>query len=367
MIFLLLQITQSSPDYEGEPLTKSCFTDYVKLLPETVLLPTFYTEEEKELLFGTTLQDPLEQKLLSLENEFDNLRAATADMAWAQKHWWDEETGNLTLVDWMLVDALYRSRSLELPGLGHTMIPCIDMVNHGSQFGKNAHYELDSDNNVLLQTTGSAVKEGEEVSISYGDDKSACEMLFSYGFLEFNMYNPNSMFLDLDIPEDDPLRMVKKSVNREAPGFRIVVEKSPGKEDDLKWEGDYVYWACVNEEDGLNFRVVQAVDGDRQLEMTWHDQQVEPSSLRALLEKDPQWEIFQLRAVVMLEERMHLQLNHLEGSEDTAVDSVERGIRDEVLQSICALRKLEHGFLDHFQWVLQEQVRPEDHLLHNSF
>lgn len=352
MIFLLLQITQSSPDYQGDSLTKCPFTDYVKLLPESVLLPTFYTEDERDLLFGTTLQDPLEQKLRSLEREFGDLKESLAENAWAQKHWWDHQTGRLNFVDWMLVDALYRSRSLDLPGLGHAMVPCIDLANHASQSSPQATYELGVDGSVVLQSKGGQIIEGEEICISYGDDKSACEMLFSYGFLEFNMYTPVVVFLDLDIPEDDPLRMVKKTENKETPGFRIVVER-----DDLNWEGDYVWWSCVNEEDGLDFRVAQEVGGARQLETVWHGQQVDPSGLRSLLEKDPKWKIFQLRAVVMLEERVQLQLNHLEGSEATFAEAKgQEGVRDVVWDSIAKLRSLESGFIDHFQWVLDEQV-----------
>ena len=72
MIFLLLQITHSSPDLDGNNLgVANPLTDYVAFLPEDFSLPTFYSEEERELLQGTSLADAVEQKLRSLENEFD--------------------------------------------------------------------------------------------------------------------------------------------------------------------------------------------------------------------------------------------------------------------------------------------------------
>ena len=79
----------------------------------------------------------------------------------------------------------------------------------------------------------------------YGDDKGACENIFSYGFLEDTMSSANAMFLNLDIPDDDPLRPAKIHVCNTAPGF-LLVEKA----DHVDWEGDFVWLVVVNEEDG---------------------------------------------------------------------------------------------------------------------
>lgn len=79
----------------------------------------------------------------------------------------------------------------------------------------------------------------------YGDDKGACENIFSYGFLEDAMPSANAMFLNLDIPDDDPLRPAKIHVCNTAPGF-LLMEKA----DDVQWEGDFVWLVVVNEEDG---------------------------------------------------------------------------------------------------------------------
>jgi hypothetical protein len=80
---------------------------------------------------------------------------------------------------------------------------------------------------------------------SYGDDKGACENIFSYGFLEDSMASANVVFLDLDIPDDDPLRPAKIYVCNAAPGVRLV-----DKKDNIEWESDFVWLVVVNEEDG---------------------------------------------------------------------------------------------------------------------
>jgi len=355
LIFLLVQITNASPDFDGAAFLTNPHTDYVKLLPESVLLPTFYTSEEKDLLFGTSLADALNQKLRSLENEFENLRECTQDVPWCQNYWWDEDNGKMTFEDWLLVDALYRSRALDLPSAGHAMVPCIDMANHASGIETIALYETDEDGRAILQTRpGKELAIREEVTITYGDEKGACEMIFSYGFLEPGMLSAKVMFLDLDIPDDDPLRMAKKAANKEAPGVRLFVD-SEGKPG---WECNYVWWACVNQEDGLDFRVAQEIDGNRQLEVLWNDQHIDPPQLSKALEDDLKWDIFRLRALVLLQERVRLQASDLEVGDKLFSESQgQDGVRDEVCAPIGRLRALERALLSMFDRVFEEQVR----------
>ena len=168
MIFLLLQMTTASPDAVGKIGVSGPWTEYVKFLPETIPLPTFWSEAEQELLAGTSLQAALHAKLRSLAREFDHLRTATESVSSCQRHWWDQDTGQLTLECWKLVDALYRSRALDLPGTGHAMVPCIDMANHASGDHTVAHYDTDvNGNGVLLLREGKSLDLGEEVTITY--------------------------------------------------------------------------------------------------------------------------------------------------------------------------------------------------------
>lgn len=168
LIFLLLQLTTAAPDGEERIGVSGPWTEYVKFLPETINLPTFWSEAEQELLVGTSLQAALEAKLNSLAREFDHLRAATEEIPWCQRYGWDEDTGNLTFGSWKLVDAMYRSRALDLPGVGHAMVPCVDMANHASGADPMALYETDMDGNVvLLLREGKSLIDGDEVTITY--------------------------------------------------------------------------------------------------------------------------------------------------------------------------------------------------------
>ena len=168
MIFLLLQITIASPDGGEKIGVSGPWTEYLRFLPERFPLPTFWCEAEQVLLAGTSLHAALRAKLKSLEREFEHLRTATGSISCCQRLWWDEDTGNLSLESWKLVDAMYRSRALDLPGTGHAMVPCIDMANHASGEDTSALYETDADGNgVLLLREGKSLVEGQEITITY--------------------------------------------------------------------------------------------------------------------------------------------------------------------------------------------------------
>lgn len=348
-------MTHSSPDFEGENLgVANPFSDYIAFLPEDFSLPTFYSEEERELLQGTSLADAVDQKLRSLENEFDLLRTSTQEIPWCKKHWWDIKTGHLIPGDWKQVDAMFRSRALELPGTGHAMVPCVDMANHASGDETVAVYETNECGNAVLQLRqGKRLKQGEEITITYGDEKGASEMIFSYGFLESRVNNAKQLFLDLDIPTDDPLRMAKKAVSKEVPGVRLYT-----KEDgEIGWESKYVWWSCVNEEDGLDFRVLQTNDGEKELEVYWKNTKLEPESLADILAKDLMWGVFQLRVVVVLQERIERQASELEDTEEQSAEAIHLSdVRTTTWETVRRLRALELEFLAEAYQSLQAQV-----------
>ncbi|KAI2721443.1 hypothetical protein DTO013E5_988 [Penicillium roqueforti] len=354
LIFLLIQLSHTSPDLRSGHETigvSNPWTEYVKFLPPSFPLPTFYTSEEKELLRGTSLAEALDAKLTSLEREFEQLREATEGIAWCQRSWWDEETGALNIDDWKYVDAAYRSRMLELPGSGLAMVPCVDMANHVSGDGVKALYDVDSEGNAVLQLRwGKSLQPGEEVTISYGDEKPASEMIFSYGFLESGTTEARGIVLSLDIPADDPLSLAKKMFCRENPGLRIsAVEGS----EEVTWESGLAWMACVNEEDGLHFGIAQTTDGGQELETTWKGEKIESASrLRELLTVDPLWDIFQLRAVVLLLERLETQLALLQEMEEIITNlredeaDLDLLFRPGIFASIAQFRTLEGELLE---------------------
>ncbi|KAI4772218.1 SET domain-containing protein, partial [Aureobasidium sp. EXF-8845] len=203
LAFLLMQSFTACPSVDTKRGVSSPFTEYVKYLPME-LLPTFWSSAECELLDGTTLAPALTAKLNSLHREFEQVQNATSNLPWCAEQWWDEVDGIIQFDDWLQVDAFYRSRALEYPEVGDCMVPCIDMANHTSGTGTAAIYEVDDQGNaVLLLRDGKDIEQNGEITITYGDDKGACEMLFSYGFIEEEMQSARELFLDLSIPGDD--------------------------------------------------------------------------------------------------------------------------------------------------------------------
>jgi hypothetical protein len=195
---------------------------------------------------------------------------------------------------------------------------------------------------------------------SYGDEKGASEMIFSYGFLEQSANNARQIFLSLDIPDEDPLKHAKKSICAEntAPGLRLWFED----DEQTKWESDIVYWSCINEEDGLALDLIQTTqDGPPGIRALWKGEEIghivpgiskELKPLRNVLSTDTRWEIFQLRAVVLVQQRLQSQLSMLTGEMEAAfeevdhdIDGTQTGVRSHVYATIRQLRILEIGLL----------------------
>jgi len=323
----------------------SAFAEYVKFLP-LELLPTFWTEDERSLLTGTTLAPAITAKLNALYREFDSLRAATEKIEWCSKCWWNDVDGLVSFDDWLQVDAMYRSRALEFPGIGDCMAPCIDMANHASGDATRAIYEVDQDGNaILVLRENKTVANGEEINITYGDAKGACEMLFSYGFLEDTIDSAKELFLHLSMLDDDPLAKAKAAVAKTAPGFKIYEEGGS-----VKWHGDFVWLLVVNEEDGLDFAVEQTTEGKQELKAFWKEQELSAlEGFRSMLQSDSNWEIFHLRAISILQDRTATQLQALYESDDE-INALPYGdgtdIRERPRQLALQLRVLESELLE---------------------
>ena len=319
------------------------WTEYVKYLPAQFFLPTFWNGSEQELLKGTSLETALAAKLQSLDREFTLLRDATQPLECC-RYWWDPDIGGLSFEDWKLVDAMYRSRAMDLPGTGLALVPCMDMANHASGDGCCALYETDeSFNATLTLLPGQNIKKDDEVTISYGDEKGACEMLFSYGIIPDCMENAQSIFLDLDIPDDDPLRFAKKAAFDVAPGFRVYMYQGT-----TTWLGPFVWLQCINEEDGLEFQVLQTNEGDKELTVSWKGQVIRGIiELEDCIKNDRSFTLFQLRAVTVLQQRIQDQLSRLSTSnqkfEKLVKNSSELG--PQVVEYASKLRVLENKLL----------------------
>lgn len=349
-------MTITSPDLAGHAIgVKSPFTDQFCSLPKVILLPTFFSHEERELLIGTSLQEALDSKLSSLEKEFDLLRKRTQSIEWCRKAWWDEATGQLTFQDWLLADAIYRSRAIELPrDVGDGMVPILDMANHAGDDRYNARFDVGDDGNVLLLVRdGREIAPDEEVTIAYGCG-GATEMIFSYGFVEEDVQSAREMFLSLYAPEDDPIRLAKMHFAKEAPGVRIFLNA----QGEVNWESNFVWWTCINEEDGLDFDLLQTTDGGRELQATWKGQPLDPDNLQSTLMHDPLRDLFSLRATVFIQERIEKQGEELAMTQEVVDQSLSQvsNVRESVHKMICRLRELELTLLTDSYTALEKQV-----------
>ncbi|KAF2171196.1 hypothetical protein M409DRAFT_63568 [Zasmidium cellare ATCC 36951] len=364
--FLLFQASLSCPHLHERFGVHFPFTDYVKTLP-CELLPTFWTPAELQLLVGTTLAPAVSSKLKSLRREYDLLCEKVAYTRWFQI-----VESLLDFDDWLQVDAMFRSRALDF--YGSCMIPGMDLASHGAGERTNAFYDRADGRYFLWLLEDKELQEGEEITITYGDEKGACEMLFSYGFLEEQMEKAETLFLSLSIPEDDPRRAAKMKIAQSAPGFKIIDAseqeqrtpqddgQSSAKEIDetgavdensgeIDWKGDFVWLLCMTEEDGLRFQIARTVDGEEELQATFHDQELKggAADLRRLLSQTPLWPVYRLRAVVILQQRVFEQMQVLYQSQED-VEGTPHGdgadVRDAPYQQAMKLRRLEFDLLE---------------------
>lgn len=233
------------------------------------------------------------------------------------------------------------------------MVPCIDMANHSST--PNAYYdENQKEEVVLLLRPKCQVSKSDEITITYGDQKSAAEMLFSYGFIDPES-TTDSLVLPIEPFPDDPLAKAKLHIFQGAPAVHI---RRTG--DTVIWESPFAYLKCVNEEDGLEFRLLQDTTGNQQLRVFWQDVDVtdSASSFESLTEAHELRAIFQLRVVTVIEELLgtHLERMRIGSSLESALSQGPDLIRDDCFKQANLLREIETKILHLALENLEEQV-----------
>lgn len=198
----------------------------------------------------------------------------------------------------------------------------------------------------------------------YGDEKPASEMIFSYGFLESDRTEARQVLLDMTMPEDDPLGAAKNMICRDVPGIRVsTLHHTSQTSQHTAWDSPLVWWASVNEEDGLKIGLTQTREGTRDLEMFWKGNKLEsPSQLRHMLAAEPLWDIYQLRATMLVLEQIETKLSLL-GETDEVLSNVRENeevfnnfFRPEILDVASRLRRLEAELLQRALADLMEQV-----------
>lgn len=316
-------------------------------------LPTFWTPSELQLLIGTTLAPAVSSKLKSLRREYDGLC-----MSAANTRWYGLVQDHIDFDDWLQVDSMYRSRALDFPEIGHCMVPCVDLANHASGEDTIAIYEKDENGDaVLLLRDGKNVPEDGEVTITYGDEKGACEMLFSYGFLDSRMESAEMLFLSLTLPDNDPAAEAKSKIADCAPGFKLI----DAGDEDIDWTGDFIWLLCVSFDDGLRFEVARTIDGDEEMHGFFNDTELTSGAaqLRESLAKTGQWDVYRLRAIALLQQRVFDQMQISYRTQDD-MEAVEHGegsdVREGPYQNAMKLRSLEFELMNKAYECFEKEV-----------
>jgi hypothetical protein len=292
--------------------------------------------------------------LTSLSNEFDHVRDNSSELPFWQAYLW--EKGTVGLNDWVLLDAWYRSRSLELPHSGEAMVPCLDMANHSHQ--PNSFYEESNEGVVsLLVRPGCSLANEGEVTISYGDSKPAAEMLFSYGFIDSNTAR-SEMKLPIEASDDDPLARAKLHAFKGPHTVRLS-----RIEGTVQWDSPLVHLLILNEEDGLDFRVLQDMSGERELHVFWQDQNVtsQTDNFERLVQDHPLYPVFRLRAVAILYQILTDQLERIQAKPVTEAAEQARSEGSPAYSEGCVaasrlLKETETSLLKDAVKLLENQV-----------
>jgi uncharacterized coiled-coil protein SlyX len=290
-------------------------------------------------------------KLSALSHEYDEICEQASNFPFWNDLFW----GTVKVEDWILADAWYRSRCLELPRAGHAMVPGLDMANHSQTH--SAYYDESSNGDViLLPSSGSSILSGGEITISYGQSKSAAEMLFSYGFIDQESSIKELKLHVAPLP-DDPLGRAKLRVYNGPPTVRLSLT-----EQGFQWDSPFLYLLVLNEEDGLAFRIAQDTSGERQLKLLWQDEDItdRTDELETLVQNHDLSQVFKLRAVAVLEERVAMQLDRISSGFSYGVTEQPQAANQPRAECILAaetLRDLETQVLQGVAEALENEVR----------
>lgn len=247
------------------------------------------------------------------------------------------------------------------------MVPFIDLVNHSSK--ANVQYDQDEDTKaaILKLKAGKVIEAGEELFINYGADKSASEMLFSYGFVEKTTlfefligHIPNSVKFPAVVPNQD----VKLEIWGRRFGTPMLEIK--GKKGQLDIESPFVYLLMLDQKDGLEMDdVVRPGDPTiHDIRAIWQGQDITDhlDSIEVILRNHPQKELFDIRAMFIYHALINHQMEMMQGAEDLEAqfDTEEMPAnKQRIHKSASELRAIESTILDSAMDIVQDWVSSE--------
>jgi hypothetical protein len=236
------------------------------------------------------------------------------------------------------------------------MVPCIDMVNHQPERGlsSNASYEQSGFGGAeLLLAPYLGLNDGDEVTIDYGPLKGAAEMLFSYGFIPVNINQPY-LLLPVEPLPDDPLGKAKVVAFRTPPHVSLRI-----KPNGPRWESPFAYFMCLNEEDGLEFKLARQLDGSvGPLLVFWLGEDVTDSvdQFEQHILKHELRDIFKLRAISALQTTVSDQLERLRRNVARSAGGQESPADATISSAALKLREADISILEKVSAEFNDQV-----------
>lgn len=303
------------------------------------------------------------EKLSTLAKEFDHVRQQSATLPFWNNILWQKN--ELNLDDWVLVDAWFRSRSMRIQEVGDAMVPAIDMVNHSDQPAAYYDQALINEIELILHSEAIDWPPGVEITISYGDHKPPSEMLFNYGFIDPKT-TFDSMALRLYPFADDPLGKAKLHTSPSPPFFVIGQVKANPDEllvSQVEWLSPWIYLVCLNEEDGLGFRILEDVQGRQQLRVLWQEEDIteDVDQLEVFANRHPLCDVFKLRAATVVQQKILSQLARLNrGPPEQQPRTTSQAAGSPEPERVAAaeqLRAIERRLMEGALITLDEEVR----------
>lgn len=159
------------------------------------------------------------------------------------------------------------------------------------------------------------------------------------------------MTLAVESFEDDPLAQAKVHMFGGLPTVRL--SRTDGI---LTWDSPFLHFMCLNEEDGLDFRILQDNNGGRELRLFWQEEDVtgRGAEFEVITKDHPHHMLFRLRAVTILAQQLSNQLDRIRGppSEDPA------RMRTACVEAANVLKDNEGSLLEDTLSSLEKEVCP---------
>jgi hypothetical protein len=260
---------------------ESVWKEYIDSLPRSYDAPLGFSDEEldKELA-GTTAYAPAKAQKAHVKKMFEEcVRPAMRELTQA-----DNAAGSslhmlpdVSEEEFVWAFQTFWSRALAIPvGAGGSMtvdsvVPGVDMVNHAPRARANARWQHVEDSSrpdggyiaLVSAPPNRAMKDGEEIFISYGD-KSNEELLFTYGFaLTDNAVEERMVFHPPWADDTAHSEDVKRRIELlQAKGLsqHIVLPATPPKRGfrdmDAKVQETLQIWCCADLNDVVSRRRV---------------------------------------------------------------------------------------------------------------